>query len=138
MSPIVVRRMSAGEMPMVLSNWKMQLSDEKYRFRWGKRLDGDNFWPLVNYVIDKITLPSCEVYVACYRTELTTPLCWVAIRQMPKLPTFEVVYLYARREIRNDAPLAAALETELLSEVQKARPLVSQRRPFSPYQELRP
>jgi len=135
--PILVRKMLASESAMVLSNWKNQLNSERTEHGWSNGLNRDCFWDLVNHVVDKISLPTSEVFVACYESEPATPLCWVAVRKIPGLSTYDVVYLYARYEIRRDPVLAVTLERELLSEVQKQRPLASQRRPFSPFKELR-
>lgn len=134
--PVLVRPLALSETSFVLSSWKKQLNDERYRHRWGKGLDGLCFWMLINHVIDKITLPSCEVFVGCERSEPGTPLCWVAVRKIKGLSTFDIVYLYARHEIRKDQKLAAYLEVALLSEVNKTRPFASQRRSFNPFREL--
>jgi hypothetical protein len=135
MISILVREMNRSELSLVLSSWKMQLADDRFRFRWGRRLDGESYWPLVNHVIDRITLPSCKVFVGCSPPEPDAPLGWVAIR--PAKEAHEVVFMYARHEIRKQPEVAAALERGLLSEVDKLCPLMTQRNPFNPFQELR-
>lgn len=133
---ILVRRLTSSEHAWVLASWKAQLSYERKEERWGNGLDRQSFWDLVNYVVDRVSMPSCEVFVASSETEPTTPLCWVAIRKVPGLSTFDVVFSYARLEIRKDPELAATLERALLSEVQKERPLEPERRKFNPFREL--
>lgn len=135
--PILVRPLHASEHSFVLSSWKRELFDQRPVHAWGRSLSWSNFWLLVNHVIDKITFPSCETFVGCHQDTPETPLCWVAVRKIPGLSTYEVVYLYARKSLEDEPELAAALERELLSRVGAERRLVSERRPFNPYKELK-
>jgi hypothetical protein len=121
---------------MLLSAWKMDLSDGRFKSSWGRGLDGESFWALVNYVIDKVTLPSCDVFVGCSLSEPGTPLCWTAVRKLKGLSTYEMVYLGARKSVMNDAALAAVMETTLLSEIEKIRP-ITKRRTLNPFTELK-
>lgn len=106
--PLLVRPMASSETSLVLAAWKHRLAERRYREPWGRGLDGESFWLLVNHVLDRITLPSCDVHMGCYETEPGTPLCWVALRGA------SVLYADARHEILKDPPLAATLERELL------------------------
>ncbi len=135
--PLLVRKMNASETNIVLAGWKNRLYEQRFRSRWGRGLEEDYFWLLVNHVIDKITVPSSDVLVGCAETEPGTPICWVVLRKITGLSTFDVLYVDARREILKDPKLAAALERELLAEVTKQRPLASERRTFIPFQELK-
>ncbi len=134
---LLVRRMAASEKAMVLSNWKKELLEESARRGWGRGLEVRDYWCLANHVLDRITLPSCEIWVGCHESELETPVCWVAIRKIAGLSVFEVVYLYARQSVRELPELAAGLELALLHEVEITRPLARERRSFNPFLELR-
>jgi hypothetical protein len=135
--PLLVRRLAPSEHSFVLASWKTELFEMRYKHRWSKGLETDCFWALANYVIDKITFPSCDTFVGCAPAEPGTPLCWVAVRKVPGLSQFDLVFMHARSSVRADKPLAAVLETTLLSEVQKTRPLVYQRRNLNLFHELK-
>lgn len=126
--PLVVRAMSASETSFVLSTWKKELRDHRGSFGWGKGLEERDFWALVNYVIDKITMPSCSVFVGCHEAEEDTPVCWVAVRKS------EVLFSYARRSVLKNPELAASLERELLARLPWPAAKV---KTFNPFLELR-
>ena len=132
---LTVRTMQERELPMVLSNWKKELLEVQRG--WKRSLEDRDFWCLVNHTIDRITLPSCTVYVGCHEAAPETPMCWVAVRRVKGLQIYEIVYLYARKSVRRDPELAASLERALLSTVEHYVPLAVERRPFNPFLELR-
>lgn len=133
-----VRAASASEVGMVRANWKHELNAQRPERKWSRGLTDRDFWCLVNHALDRITLPECELYVGFHATDPeATPLCWVAVRRIPALLTWEVVYLYARASVRADPELAVTLERELLSRVHAIHPLATERRPFNPFLELR-
>lgn len=135
--PLIVRPMALAERNMVLSNWKEELREERLERRWGRGLTDRDYWCLINHVLDKITLPSCEVFVGVHVDTPETPVCWVSVRGIAGLSTYEVVYLYGRLQLRDDLELAASVERTLLYEVQRTHVLVNERRPFNPFLELR-
>jgi len=136
--PLLVRPLAQSEMSLVLAAWKKSLYEERFRERWGRFLDGECFWLLVNYVIECVTIPSSKLLVGCYETEPQTPLCWIAIRPNRRVPVkHDVLYLDTRHEIRKDAPLAAALHLEFTSIIDRAHALMPEPRPhFNPFKEL--
>lgn len=121
---------------MVLANWKEDLYHSRIATRWGRELGARDFWCLANHVIDRITYPSCEIWIGCHVDEPETPICWVATRRIPALQQHAIVYLYARQQLREDPELAIMLERTLLYEVSQHRPLAAERRRFNPYLEL--
>lgn len=129
--------METGEISMVLSNWKKELLEQRRAHGWSRGLEERDYWALVNHVLDRITLPLCTVFVGHHVNDEETPMCWVAVRRINGLQTHEVVYLYARKSVREDPELAASLERALLYEVSRVRPLADERRPFNPFLELR-
>lgn len=149
--PLIVRPMRASETNIVLSAWKNQLYDLVFDPRshtarrsapaWGKGLRIDHFWTLINYVIDKITLPSCLVFVGCHEDEVSTPICWVVVRSIGGVSMeeslCEVLYSDASLRILKDPALAATLERELLSNVARSHISVASRRPFDPFVEMK-
>lgn len=132
---MVVRKMDASECAMCLSNWKKELWETRNRRGWSRMIQERDFWCLVNHALDRITLPSCEVFVGCHESDVETPICWVAVRRIVGLSTYEVVYLYARKSLREEPELAAGLERELLSKLD--RPIAVERRPYNAFLELR-
>ena len=100
---------------MVLSNWKNTLN-AKRKEHYGPHhaLVERDFWFLANYVIERITLPSVEVFVGCHENEPETPCCWIAVRRTSE-DSCEVLETYARQIIGRDPELAASLERELRS-----------------------
>lgn len=132
-----VRRMLDSEAAMVLSNWKRELNELRNQRKWGRGLTDRDYWCLVNHVIDRITLPSCDVWVGIHVSDPETPVCWVAVRKIPALQMYELVYLYARRSLQEDPELAAMLEKMLLHEVNAVHTLAVERRPYNPFLELR-
>lgn len=143
MQGLKVRERTPDEFGMVCSNWKDELFEHRNDRNagpgrgWCRGLNERDFWCLVNHVIDRITVSSCKVFVGCHEKDPDTPICWVAIRRIEGLVLFEVMYLYARKLIREDPELAAGLERALLSEVNKIHPLAAERRSFNPFKELR-
>ncbi len=143
MQGLTVRDVLPAEIGMVCGNWKNELAEYRNDRNagpgrgWCRGLNERDFWCLVNRVVDRITVPSCEIFVGCHESDVDTPICWVAVRRIDGLMLFEVMYLYARKLVRKDPELAASLERALLSEVAKTRPLAVERRPFNPFLELR-
>lgn len=113
--PLLVRKMVPAEVPMVLSNWKHTLNVKRRDF-YGPHhaLIERDFWHLANYVIEKITLPSAEVFIGCHESEPDTPCCWIAVRSIGE-DACEVLESYARQIVSKDPELAANLERELRS-----------------------
>lgn len=120
---LLIREMTADERPMVLSDWKRGLWDE--RPAWGRALHSEEWWALINHVIDGITLPSVTVWMACHRRTPDVPLCWAAVRRS------EALHMYARSSVRETPELAAFLHRSLLDHA-RARAA-----PFNPFQELK-
>jgi hypothetical protein len=98
--PILIRGMLPAERSMVLSDWKKGLWDS--RPDWGRALHSDEWWALVNHVIDTISLPSAEVWMACHESEPDVPLCWVAVRDGGFL------HMHARISVSAEPELARA------------------------------
>lgn len=115
--------MRPAERSMVLSDWKKSLWDE--RPGWGRALHSDEWWALVNYVIDRISLPSAAVWMACHVDEPDVPLCWAAVRD------WVFLYLHARPSVRMEPELAAFIELSLRSHVH------GESKPFNPFHELK-
>ncbi len=124
MSELLVRRdMSPEERNMVLSDWKKDLSDR--RPPWGVRLRADEWWALVNYTVDQITLPSSRVHIGVHKNHPEVPLCWASVRDS------QVLHLHARSSIHQSTPvLLAHLQRELLGEMEWDPDL------FNPFKEL--
>lgn len=121
--PLLIREMLPEEKPMVLSDWKKDLKEADPP--WGKNIPWEEWWALINHVVDRITLPSATVLMACHRNEPSVPLCWVAVRDGLFL------HMHARTSIREDPELAVHLEKALLSHAQ-GRP-----EPYNPFMELK-
>ena len=121
--PLLIREMLPEERSMVLSDWKKGLWDE--RPDWGRALQSDEWWALVNHAIDCISLPTAKVWMVCHQREPNVPLCWVAVRDGSFL------HMHARVSIRDEPELAARLERTLLDHAQ-GRPA-----PFNPFRELK-
>jgi hypothetical protein len=119
--PTLVREMLPEERSLVLSDWKKDLKDA--RPEWGAALRWDEWWALVNHVIDRLALPSARVYVICHRDEERIPLAWAAVRDGA------VLHLHAAAAVLADPELAARLETQLTAPYLKAR--------FNPFEELK-
>jgi hypothetical protein len=119
------------------ANWKKDLLDRRAERGWSRGLEDRDYWCLVNHVIDRITLPSCIVFVGCHEKDIDTPMCWAAVRRIPGLLAHEVVYLYARKSLWEEPELAASLERAVLSAIEALHPLVTERRPYNPFLELR-
>ena len=103
--PVLVREMLPSERSMVKSDWKKDLWDAKPA--WGRALQSEEWWALVNHVVDGITLPTCEVWMACHRNEPSVALCWAA-RRKDKL-----LHMHAVEHVRREPELAASLERDL-------------------------
>jgi hypothetical protein len=132
---LVVRPAAPTELEMVLSNWKQEIWKTRHIRGWCRGLQERDYWCLMNHVLDRITVPSCELFVGCHQNDLETPICWIAIRKIPALTTWTVVYLYARQSLRKEPELAASLERELLSSLDV--PIAVERRQFNAFLELR-
>lgn len=113
--PLLIRKMAPSETAMVLSNWKHAIRERRHE-HYGPHhaLVDRDFWCLANYVIDRITFPSCQVFVGCHEKEPETPCCWIAVRGSGE-DGCEILEMYARRIVRDDPELAASLERELRS-----------------------
>lgn len=123
MPPVLVREMQPSERSMVLSDWKRSLWDAHPS--WGRALLSDEWWALVNFVIDRLTFQKCKVWVVCHLKEPSVPLGWVATREGVTL------HSHARAAVRDEPELAAYLERTLLEHAQ-SRPGT-----FNPFQELK-
>jgi hypothetical protein len=132
--PLEVRLMEPSELVMVLANWKAELFDMREKrdehgrcpHSWGRLRAGD-FWRLVNFVLEKITLPSCEVYVGVHRDNTETPMCWAAVRHG------ELLFTYYRKGLNEDPELRGMLEELFLTVL----PVVAIHvRDFNPFREL--
>lgn len=133
--PLVVRLMANSEISMVLSDWKKELFRERKNRGWGKGLEDRDYWALINHVLDRITLPSCAIYIGVHEKEPSTPCCWAAVRSLPPhTGSFEILFLYARQSIGHDPELAAALERSLLEKLPSG---AERLRSFNPFLELR-
>jgi hypothetical protein len=122
--PILIRDLAPSERAMVLSDWKLDIRDE--RPSWGVHMLPKEWWALVNYVVDRITYPSSTVVVACHRDEPMVPLAWLAHRSS------QIIGLSCRAAIRKDPELAARIQTELLGHIG-----FSTFTPFNPFEELK-
>ena len=137
MQGLTVRRMLDTEQSMVLSNWKRELYEFRHIMNWGGGLKDRDFWRLINHVLDRFTLPSCEVFMGCHESDVETPLCWVALRRIPGLQVHEEVYLYARKSVRQDPELAAGLQRDVRGAIEaQGLSLAKERRPYNPYLEI--
>jgi hypothetical protein len=103
--PVFVREMLPEEQAMVCSDWKKDLRDEGPA--WGKALHGDEWWALVNFVINRVTVPTSVVLMVCHTNEPSVPLAWLATRDRL------ILHTYARVSVREDPELAAFLERTL-------------------------
>lgn len=134
--PLFVRKMATSETSMVMTNWKRSLLEKmRKERRWGHGMREWEFWALANHVIDKISFPSCTIYVGCHPNEPAVPICWAAVRKREGAG-YEVAYLYARDRVLDDAELAAGVQTELLSEVRRLLPVIGPPIAFDLYKEL--
>lgn len=131
---IHVRRMLPSEESFVLSTWKHALRDTRRLQDWGMGLRDSNYWLLANFVIDKITLPSCEVWMGCHPSRPETSECWIAIRETPE--GWRILHEYARAALKSDPELAAALRTALVSKLEETRGFAPAES-FNPYKELK-
>lgn len=120
---------------MVLSDWKRDLAARPRERRWGRGLDTPEFWAIVDYVIERITLPSCEVWMGVAPADQDTPLCWAALRPFPD--SVDLLHAYVRRSIREDVELAATMERTFMFKlvVEMGRQLA--RPDFNPILELK-
>jgi hypothetical protein len=108
--PIVIRPMREHERAMVLSDWKRDLAKPHGRV-WGKGLTTKEFWAIVDHVIERVTLPSSEVWVGCHQDDPSTPCCWAATRL--SVPGLVVLHAFVRRSMeREDPELAKAIKSE--------------------------
>jgi hypothetical protein len=123
--PILIREMACEEMPLVLSDWKKDLWDA--RPAWGRALRSEEWWALVNHVIDHVTLPSATVWMACHRNEPSVPLSWMAARDGKRL------HAHARISIHQEPELAASLYKALIEYTPKWDILDA----FNPFLELK-
>lgn len=123
MIPLLVRDMLPEEKSMVLSDWKKDLWESKPL--WGLALHSAEWWALVNHVIDRFTLPSSHVRMACHRSEVSVPLAWVANRDNA------VLHTHATRSVLAEPDLAAFIERTLLDGQERAQlnPFLELKRP---------
>jgi hypothetical protein len=122
-----VREAARDEWPMVLSNWKRDLFDQRFRKPWGRGLRDQDYWRLMNHVLDRITFPSVSTFVATHQMEPEVVLAWVAVRDGL------LIYTYARRKLRETALLADAVIQDVLEKLPVA---AIRAREFNPYEEL--
>jgi hypothetical protein len=136
--PLLVREMLPEERSLVLSDWKRDLWDALIDDRkegtpnWGLSLQSEEWWALVNHVLDRITLPSATVWMACHRDEPNVPLCWVAARDGMHLDS------HSRVSVRDEPELAAYLQRSLWEHAMpKSRFGIGGRAAFNPFLELK-
>lgn len=113
---------------MVLANWKSELLDmmQRDRTEWGvwRRRD---FYRLVNFAIDHISLPTCRIFVGVHPDREDTPMCWVATRDG------ELVFSYVPPRIAKDKELSRVMLRDFLM----ALPTVAVHvREYNPFLEL--
>ncbi len=106
MIPLLIRPMNPGERPLVLSAWKRDLADASWR-DWGAGLQPPEWWALVNHVVDRISLPTATVMMACHEDEPEVPLAWMAVRSLA------ILHQHARASVHDEPHLAARLYQEL-------------------------
>lgn len=113
---------------MVLANWKSELLDRMQRDRtdwgvWKKR----DFFRLVNFVVDRISVPTSRIFIGVHPDSVDTPMCWAATRDG------ELVFSYVRPRAAKDRELSRAmLDTFLV-----ALPTVAVHvRDYNPFMEL--
>lgn len=133
---IQARPMLEDERPFVLATWKKELNTYRLNTSWGAGLGAREYWKLANHILDKVTLPSCEVWMGCHPDDDHTPLCWLAIRRVPGRTEYAFLWSYGRRSLHKDPELAYMIEQTLLHEVRAKRPLLETRQPFSLFNEL--
>lgn len=115
---------------MVLSDWKKSLWDS--RPDWGRGIHSDEWWALVNYVIDRITLPSSRVFMACHPSEPVVPLGWIAVREDFCLAS------HSRKSVNDEPELAAHLERSLWEHALPSSVFgIGRRAHFNPFTELK-
>lgn len=125
--PLVVRGPTDGEITMVLANWKRELFEERVHRAWGRGLRDQDYWRLVNHILDRITLPSARIFIGAHPENEGTPMIWIAVRDGLLL------FSYARRSLRKDPALVERLESAML----KLIPVVACRvHDFDPFREL--
>lgn len=105
MTSLLIRLMRSHERALVLSDWKRGLWDA--RPAWGKALPSTEWWALVNFVLDHVTLPSADVWMACHRSEEDVPIAWLAAREDG------ILFAHATRKVHEDPKLAAYIESSL-------------------------
>lgn len=119
--------MLASERSMILADWKRDLANTPSRERgWGLRMTGYEMWCVLDYVIERLTLPNSEVYVAVHEKE-RVPLAWIALRG-PR-----ILHEHAKGDLAGEPELAAAVARELWSKL----PRVVTRQLFNPLHELK-
>jgi hypothetical protein len=122
MIPSLVREMLPEERSMVLSDWKKDLRDDNPP--WGTALRAEEWWALVNHVLDNHTLPSVAVWMACHRNEPDIALCWLASRA-------GILHMHATKDVMREPTVAAHLHRLLLDHVGE-EPIT-----FNPFLELK-
>lgn len=122
--PTLIRTMRDSERSMVKSDWKRNLRDAKPA--WGRALQAEEWWALVNFVVDHISLPSCQVWMLCHQNEPSVALCWAALRDQG------LIHMHAPEKMLTEEPeLAAHLERELTAR------LDAQPTDWNPFLELK-
>jgi hypothetical protein len=109
MIPVLVRPMLAAERSMVLKDWKKDVAELRSETRtWGAGLQGDEFWILLNYVIDNVSLPTAAVWMACNESEPNIPLAWMAVRHLG------ILHQHAKPSVHAEPELAAYINRRLV------------------------
>ena len=104
--PVLVRDLLPTERSLVLSDWKRDIASSSHT--WKRSLTSEEFWSVLDNVVEKITFPSCMVSVACHDHTPDTPMGWAAHRDG------EILHLHCRRRLLySDAELAAWLHRHL-------------------------
>jgi hypothetical protein len=120
--PLLIRDMLPEEKSLILSDWKKDLWEQ--RPAWGRALHSEEWWALINHVVDRITLPTSSVLVAASRNEPDFGICWLAYRE-------GVLHLHATKDVLREPELAAYLERALRDHAQR------EDAPYNPFLELK-
>jgi len=127
---LIFRPMLADERNMVLSDWKKDLWDA--RCSWARGLLAEEWWALMNHVVDDIVLPKCDVLVGTHAETPDVALLWAATREG------RVLHKRARFSIQKEPQLAAALERHLHIRLAIDDFSVAELNPFAELRRLHP
>jgi hypothetical protein len=121
--PLVARPMMETEKALVLKRWKLDLLHG--RAMWKRGMTPQELWTVLDTILEKVTLPSCAVFMAVHEAEQSTPIAWVVTR------SGNILHAGARESLLRDPEVAAAVQRFLEKET-GAVPVT-----YSPILELR-